>query len=260
MIQSQRREKIKSKLLQDKSVSVSVLAEDLNVSGETIRRDLEALSNEGFCKKTFGGAVLRTRTTMVVPQTVKKSLFAAEKQQIAKIAAQSVRPNDCIFLDNSTTVLAMCAEILDIPLTVVTNSVSVLQELNGNENTELIVTGGRLQTTTQGFFGQEVVKFLSTHYFDKAFFSCRGLHLQQCTFDSNEQSAALHQILLSRSAEHFLLVDHTKFGVCGFTNLNSSFTELQNLITDHPLDEQWRAVLDEAHVRYRWSLSQPKLL
>ena len=260
MIQSQRREKIKSKLLQDKSVSVSVLAEDLNVSGETIRRDLEALSNEGFCKKTFGGAVLRTRTTMVVPQTVKKSLFAAEKQQIAKIAAQSVRPNDCIFLDNSTTVLAMCAEIRDIPLTVVTNSVSVLQELNGNENTELIVTGGRLRTTTQGFFGQEVVKFLSTHYFDKAFFSCRGLHLQQCTFDSNEQSAALHQILLSRSAEHFLLVDHTKFGVCGFTNLNSSFTELQNLITDHPLDEQWRAVLDEAHVRYRWSLSQPNLL
>ena len=48
MIQSQRREKIKNKLLQDKSVSVSVLAADLNVSGETIRRDLEALSNEGF--------------------------------------------------------------------------------------------------------------------------------------------------------------------------------------------------------------------
>ena len=259
MIQSQRRERIKNKLLQDRSVSVSVLAEDLNVSGETIRRDLEALSNEGFCKKTFGGAVLRTRTSTIVPQTVKKSLFTAEKQQIAKMAAQSVRPNDCIFLDNATTVLAMCAEIREIPLTVVTNSVSVLQELNGCENTEIIVTGGRLNPATQGFFGQETIKFLNTHYFDKAFFSCRGLHLQQCTFDSNEQIAAVHQVLLERSAETFLLADHTKFGICGFTNLTSSFTELENLVTDRPLDEQWQAVLDEAHVRYRWSLSQPVL-
>lgn len=256
MIQSQRREKIKNRLLQEKSVSVSVLAEDLGVSGETIRRDLEALSNEGFCKKTFGGAVLRTRSTTVVPQTVKKSLFTAEKQQIARIAAQFIRPNDCIFLDHSTTVCAICGEIRDIPLTVVTNSVSVLQELNGCANISVIMTGGRLGAAEQGLFGQETLKFLNTHYFDKAFFSCRGIHMQQCTFDSTEQVAAVHQALLARSAEHFLLVDHTKFGVCGFTNLTSSFTELENLITDRPLDDQWRTVLDEAHVCYRWSTSQ----
>lgn len=257
MIQSQRREKIKNKLLQDKSVSVSVLAEDLNVSGETIRRDLEALSNEGFCRKTFGGAILCNRSTTSIPHTVKKSLFAAEKQQIAKIAVQAIRPNDCIFMDNSTTVLALCAEIRDIPLTVVTNSVSVLQELSGSKNTEIIVTGGRLNPAALGLFGQETQKFLNTHYFDKAFFSCRGLHLQQCVFDSNEQAAAMHQALLSRSAESFLLADHTKFGLCGFTNLTSDFSEIQNLITNRPLDEAWRAVLDEAHVCYRWSVSQP---
>lgn len=259
MIQSQRREKIKSKLLQDKSVSVSVLAASMNVSGETIRRDLEALSAEGFCKKTFGGAVLCTRSTTIVPQTVKKSLFTAEKQQIAKIAAQSVRPNDCIFLDHSTTVCAMCEEIKDMPLTVVTNSVSVLQELNGCAGITVVLTGGQLGAAEQGLFGQETLKFLNTHFFDKAFFSCRGIHMQQCTFDSTEQIAALHQALLNRSAEHFLLVDHTKFGICGFTNMTSSFTELQNLITDRPLDEQWQALLNEAHVRYRWSFSQPVL-
>ena len=257
MLSFQRRAEIKNLLLREKTITVSVVAEKFGVSDETIRRDLNVLSDEGFCNKTYGGASLAVRSVSSIPQRTKKDILVQEKRRMAKAAAGLIRPQDCIFLDHSTTISDMCGEIKEMHLTVVTNSLWVIAELSDCENINLVITGGHVNTDDRGLFGQECLGFLRNHHFDKVFFSCRGLHLQQCVFDSNEQAAAMHQALLSRSAESFLLADHTKFGLCGFTNLTSDFSEIQNLITNRPLDEAWRAALDEAHVCYRWSVSQP---
>ena len=75
MVLAQRREAIRNILLEKKTISVAQLSEFLNVSSETIRRDLDILSQEGFCKKTYGGATLNTRNTAFVPQAGRRSLL-----------------------------------------------------------------------------------------------------------------------------------------------------------------------------------------
>ncbi len=247
MLSFQRREEIKQLLLKEKSITVSAVAEKFKVSDETIRRDLNALSNEGFCYKTYGGASLANRSTSHVPQKMKKDLFVSEKQFMAKIAARLIKPKDCIFLDHSTTVSEMCAEIKTLPLTVVTNSLWVISELSNLDNIELVVTGGHVRTMDQGMFGQEALNFLRHHYFDKAFFSCRGLHPSKGIFDTSEHTASFHQTLIDRAAETYLLADHTKFGVSGFINI-MAYNELSTLITNSPLDEQWLEVFETNNV------------
>ncbi|MBD5094290.1 MAG: DeoR/GlpR transcriptional regulator [Subdoligranulum sp.] len=248
MLSFQRREQIKQMLIKQKSITVTAVAEQFGVSDETIRRDLNVLSDEGFCNKTYGGAFLATRSTSHIPQRMKKDLFVDEKRFMAKIAASFIRPKDCIFLDHSTTVSELCHEIKSMSLTVVTNSLWVISELSDLENIDLVVTGGHCRTMDRGMFGQETLNFLNHHYFDKAFFSCRGLNIDNGIFDASEHTASFHQALIDRAAETFLMADHTKFGVAGFINI-TSYSEIDNFITDSQLDASWQEIFETNGVK-----------
>ena len=105
MLSIERREKIKEILLTKKNVTVAEMADLFSVSTETIRRDFESLSNEGFLIKTYGGASLLFKKNVTVSQKIKSSIMREEKQQMARQAVKLIKPNDCIFLDHTTTVL-----------------------------------------------------------------------------------------------------------------------------------------------------------
>lgn len=122
MISAERRERIRTILLEKKSVTVAEIAALFQVSTETIRRDFDVLSDEGFLKKSYGGATLAPRKGTVISRQIKSGLMLESKRRMAKGAAGLVKPNDCIFLDHSTTVYEMCEEIAHMPLTVMTNS------------------------------------------------------------------------------------------------------------------------------------------
>lgn len=247
MLSFQRREEIKRLLLQQKSVTVGEIARQFQVSDETIRRDLAVLCNEGFCTKTYGGASLAARSTSAIASSIKKNLRVAEKKRIAEIAATQIKPKDCIFLDHSTTAAELCAEIRDLELTVVTNSLWVIRELSNQENIDLVVTGGNVRVPEQGMFGAEAQNFLRHHYFDKTFFSCRSLNLTKGVFDANEQVASFRQVLSEQSVCSILLADSTKFGVPGFVHI-IPYKELDVLITDSAPDAQWSEMLVKNNV------------
>lgn len=248
MLSFQRREEIKRILLQKKSVSVGEIAQLFAVSDETVRRDLAVLCNEGFCSKTYGGASLATRSASATASSIKKSLRVAEKKQIAQIAATLIKPKDCIFLDHSTTVAELCAEIRNLELTVVTNSIWVIQELSNQKNIDLVVTGGNVRVLDQGMFGAEALSFLRHHYFDKAFFSCRSLNQTKGVFDANEQIASFRQTLSEQSDCSILMADSTKFGVPGFVHI-MSYKELDVLITDAVPDARWSEMFAKNNIR-----------
>lgn len=247
MLSFQRQEEIRRLLLQKKSVTVNEIAERFHVSGETVRRDLAALSNEGFCTKTYGGASLVARSTSVTTSNIKKSLCVGEKQLLAKVAASQIKPRDCIFLDHSTTVAEMCHEIRNMYLTVGTNSVWVIRELANQKNINLVVTGGGISVDDQGMFGMETVSFLREHYFDKVFFSCKGLSLTKGIFDVNEQIASFHRALCEQSNQSYLLADQSKFGTPGFV-CTMPYIKPNVLITDMEFDDQWTSMLQENNV------------
>lgn len=235
-------------MLEHKSASVQDMAEKFNVSGQTIRRDFESLEKEGFLLRSYGGAMVKDRKMAYVPNTVKSELFVDAKRAICHQAATLIYPNDCIFIDHSTTALALCDEIAHLPLTVVTNSYRVVGRLAGSPNIQLISTGGVFQNGLEGFFGLETVKYLQQHCVDKAFLSCRAIDPLRGINDSDELIANVRQTVIENADSVCLLADHTKFGKSGFITV-CELEGLDYVVTDQPLDQEWRMLLLEKQVQ-----------
>ena len=248
MMTAQRREELKKYLLEHKSASVLEMSRLFQVSGQTIRRDFEALEKEGFLLRSYGGAVIKDRKTDFVPNTVKSELFVDEKKAICRRAASLICPNDCIFIDHSTTALALCDEIRQIPLTVVTNSYRVIGQLAGCMNIQLVCTGGTYQGGIEGFSGLETVRYLQQHCVDKAFLSCRAIDPQRGVNDAYETIANVRQTVVENADSVYLLADHTKFGKSGFITV-CGIDQLDYVITDSPLDREWKKIFAAAKVR-----------
>jgi DeoR/GlpR family transcriptional regulator of sugar metabolism len=244
----ERREQIRNILLERKSVTVAETADYFQVSTETIRRDFDVLQRCGFLDKTYGGASIKERVSNTVPQQIKSGILVETKRRIAKQAAVFLNPNDSIFLDHSTTVYELCREIENIPLTVMTNSIFVINHFAHNPLIKLVIPGGNLDINTQGLFGMETIDFLERHYLDKVFFSCRGINIQQGLCDSEEQVAALRRVIVKRTQNKYLLVDHTKFGKPSFIDI-AGFDQVDCLITDEKVSDDWHSFLRSQNTR-----------
>ena len=249
MISAERRERIRTILLEKKSVTVAEIAALFQVSTETIRRDFDMLSDEGFLKKSYGGATLVSRKGTVVSQRVKSGIMLESKRRMAKRAAALVKPNDCVFLDHSTTVYEMCEEIAHMPLTVMTNSLPVMNRLSEAANIRLVILGGNFDMVNQGFFGLEAVRSLKRYCLDKAFFSCRTLDIRHGLSDAEEMVADMRRNIVDSSDFTCLLADYSKFGksvfvqTCGYENINC-------VITDRKLNDEWKGFFKGEHIEY----------
>ena len=247
MMTAQRREELKKYMLEHKSASVLDMARRFQVSGQTIRRDFEALEKEGFLLRSYGGAMVKDRKTAFVPNTVKSELFVDEKKTICRRAVSRICPNDCIFIDHSTTALALCDEICQMPLTVVTNSYRVIGQLAGCYNIQLVCTGGTYHGGIEGFSGLETVRYLQQHCVDKAFLSCRAIDPLRGVNDAYETIANVRQTVIENADSVYLLADHTKFGKSGFITV-CGLDRLDCVITDRPLDREWHKLFAENQV------------
>ena len=247
MLTAQRREEIKKILWERKSVTAQEMVSLFQVSGQTIRRDFDALEKEGFLCRHYGGVMLKEPKTMLVPNRYKQEMFVDAKHAIALQAAPAIVPNDCIFLDDSTTTLMLCDELTDIPLTVVTNSHSVITRLGDRPSIKLISTGGIYDRQSDGYFGVETEKYLRQHCFDKAFISSTSVDLVRGVSDSDESRASVHSAVVSNTDKVYLLADHTKLGKTGFVTV-CALADVDCLITDRPVDDIWRTSLRENDV------------
>ena len=247
MMTAQRREELKKYLLEHKSAAVQDMADKFAVSGQTIRRDFEFLEKEGFLLRSYGGAMVKDRKMAYESNTVKSELFVDAKKAICRQAAALIYPNDCIIIDHSTTAMALCEEIAQMSLTVVTNSYRVVGRLADCAGIQLISTGGVFHNGLEGFFGLETVKYLQQHCVDKAFLSCRAVDALRGINDSDEMIANVRQTVIENADTVVLLADHSKFGKSGFITV-CELEQLNYVVTDEPLDQSWRRLLAEKQV------------
>lgn len=248
MISAERREQIKAILLERKSVTVTEVARHFGVSTETVRRDFEALSDEGFLKKSYGGATLISRKD-AAPRRAKSGIMYESRRRMARAAARLIKPNDCIFLDHSATVYELCQEIEHMPLTVMTNSLPVMNRLSDAPNIRLVTLGGNFDISSQAFFGLEAVRSLKRYCLDKAFLSCRTLDIRHGLSDAEEMVADMRRNIAASSDYTCLLADYTKFGRSVFIQ-TCGYEDISCVITDRCLDEEWRTFFDEKGIEY----------
>lgn len=249
MFALERQKIILEQLASEGAVWVSKLAAQLDVTEETIRRDLEKLENQELLLRTHGGAVSIDDSTHDLSLEKRKHTNSEVKEKLAKEAVKYINPGDTVFLDASTTTFFMAKYLKKMSgITVISNSLMVINELSGAENIKLIAIGGQVNVNLS-FVGGVAEKTIEEHYFaTKVFFSSKGITENAGILESIEQECDIKRRMIENSKTKYYLCDKSKFGKIGFVKL-ASIDTIDYFITDSDLDEAYMKKLCDYDVQ-----------
>src|SRR3954449_1867648 len=249
-----RRAQILERIQRDGGVSIADLARDLTVSPITVHRDLEHLSKEGLVERVHGGAreLLAGPATAIPPSgwEQRAPVARAAKATIAAHAAREIRSGSTIFLDSSSSSLALARQLVSEPtteLTLVTNSPAIAYELV-DERILVIVTPGELDQHMRLLAGRWTTDFLAGLNFELAFVSCAGVTLDAGLTTSRRALADVINVARAHAARTVGLIDANKFGRASLLTIARA-QELDAVVTDEGLDEATAAEYRAAGVR-----------
>lgn len=235
----QRRNALKALLIEKESVTINEVVEKFGVSVETVRRDFDVLAEEGFLNKIYGGATLRKRTSAPLSLDLLNNTFSSGKNRIAARAARFVKNGDTIFLDSSDTVLRMCSALLTKNITVLTNSLKVIQHLVESQTIRLICIGGNYCREQEEFRGPVALQTIQQFQVDRAFITCRSFDAQHGLGTTDEDQAFFKKSILAHAEQVNLLADHSRFGKISFAKF-ADFEDIDNIFTDEPISPEWQ--------------------
>ena len=250
-----RRQQILERIQRDGGVSVADLARELTVSSITVHRDLEQLSKEGLVERVHGGARALTGAgpATAIPPTGWEQRAAANrgaKAAIAAHAAREVRSGSTIFLDSSSTCLALARQLVSesvTDVTLVTNSPAIAYEIV-DEQILVIVTPGELDQHMRLLAGRWTSDFLSGLNFELAFCSAAGVTLEAGLTTSRRALADVINSARANAARTIGLIDSNKFGRASLLTIARA-EELDAIVTDNRLDERTAEEFREAGVQ-----------
>ena len=226
-----RQQQILDYLYQNHFASIEEIAQNIYISGATVRRDLQKLENKGFVRMVYGGVVLSEYSNGVVPVSLRDRENSAAKEIIAAKAAELIHDNDIVIFDASSTVRRICKHIKNRKnLTVITNNLRVCQELN-NTDVSVYCTGGALMKKRDCFLNHYAEEFLRQVTATSLFFSSQGLLENGDIVDSSEEEIALRKIMLSRVKNKIFLYDSSKVGkeypfkLCNISDVTHTITD-----------------------------------
>jgi len=231
---AERQREIVSIVDRENAVRVTSLARFFQVTEETIRRDLERLEVQGKLVRSHGGA-MSIVPGIEVPASERDASFIAEKVAIAREAARFIKPNDTILIDASTTTLYLARLMVDMPLTVLTNSIQVCAELSTRPRMRVVCTGGSLSTLSLSFVGPRAEHMLADYRVNRLFFSCTALDVAHGLSDTNEMQASIRQAMMAVSDERILMVDRSKLGLKALKRF-AGLGEVTSIVTNDNAD------------------------
>src|SRR3954454_25323167 len=254
MLARQRQERILEALRASGGVRVSDLTETLHVSYMTIRRDLDALAEQGLVEKVHGGAT--ATATAEAQRSADEPGFEAksvrelgEKEAIAVEAVRLVRPGTAIGVTAGTTTWMLARHLRDVPnLTVVTNSIPVAEVMRRSGRTDLsIVLTGGLRTPSDALVGPVADLTVRSMHVDLLFMGVHGMEERGGFTTPNLLAAGTKRALVRSPRQLVVWADHTKWGIVGLST-TAALDEADVLVTDEPLSPDAQASLG-AHVR-----------
>ena len=195
MLAAERQSRIARLITERQTVSVVELCNLFNVSDMTIYRDLRRLEGRGILQRTHGGAILLKQPPGDLPYYAREHEQVREKQAIARLSATLIHDGETIALDAGTTIATLARALVHKrDLTVVTNSVHVINELAGISDIRVIATGGSLWEPTMSMVGPLAVSALRRFAVDKAFLATPAISLEAGITNSNLYEAEVKSI------------------------------------------------------------------
>ena len=231
---NERQNNILSILKDCNSASVKELAARLFVSEATVRRDLTEMRSLGLLERSHGGAFL-SETAEEVSIFIRINKNAEEKERAVTNALPLIPPFQSVFVDSSSTALAL-AERMDLShKTVVTNNLQTAIQLSKKSDVHLIVLGGSVQYTTVSATGSLAVRQLQEFSFDLMICSCASIKNGEALERSLEQKE-IKATAFSRSRFRLLVFDNSKYDAHG-TYKVAMLSDFDAVATNAPLPE-----------------------
>ena len=225
-------------------ITVAELNDLLKVSEATIRRDLEELDQLGWIRRTHGGAIRVERAEKEPPILQRQDEQSDEKRRIGQAAAQLVQPHQTIFLGSGSTVSMVVPYIQDLPLTVITNSLPVINQLAGRDSIELIVIGGQFRQSELSMVGHVAEQAIREFRADLVLMGMRAIDAGHGFTSDYVAEAMTDRAILQMAPRCAVMADHSKFGRVSTVFL-APVTAVQTIISDRGLQPELAAELRE---------------
>ena len=234
----ERQRKILAEIEQRKRINVAQICDLFQISEATARRDLEQLSEQGKVQRVHGGAIviespLPDRAAPPEMPLVDRSLDQSEeKQRIGAATAKLIRDGESIFISSGTTALEVARNLRGRQnLTVITNSLQVINLLSNEAGITLVSLGGILRPSEQSFIGHISEQSLAEVRADKVILGIRALHLEQGLTNDYLPETRTDRAILKIGREVIVVADHTKMGRIS-TAFVAPLSVIHRLVTD----------------------------
>jgi DeoR/GlpR family transcriptional regulator of sugar metabolism len=244
---TERQQRILAELRLSPHVRISELAERFGVSTETVRRDVDMLSERGLVARAYGGAA-------AAPMGVQPSFgernqaHLEERIRIAQCAALLVEPGEVLMVDAGSTTIQFARHlaVTGHDLTVLTNSLPLASALGSNDSIDVILCPGDYSPAEAAVYGVETIAFLQRFRANRAFIGASGLSADGI-MDANRAASAVKRAMLSQADARYLLVDHSKFNQRKLS-LVERLTAINAVVADRTPDAALMAALENADV------------
>lgn len=236
MFPLERQQKIMDLLKLKKVLKISELTEELNISIDTLRRDLNTLTKQEKIEKIYGGVKLVESKFAESSMDERMVSHLEEKERIALQCTEFIQDGDCIYLDSGSTTYQIAKYIKHFKnLTVVTNSIPVVNELM-NSSVELVIIGGKIRLNEQSVVAYDYIFNFDQLNILKAFLCASGITVEKGISDYNLEEAITRKKIIDMSKEIYVAADSTKFGKDVTVSI-ASLDKIDVLVTDVNLNK-----------------------
>jgi DeoR/GlpR family transcriptional regulator of sugar metabolism len=244
---AERRQKVLDFVSRRGFVALGDLAQAIEVSESTIRRDLDFLNQLGVLKRTHGGAIYLGDGMTLPALEDRTSSQMEEKRAIARTAAVYVGNGDAILLDGGTTTLEVARQLVGRPLQIVTNSLPIANLFASNREADLVMLGGYVYPKTGVALGPLTVRMMEDIHVHRAILSVGGITAKGL-FNSNLLLVETERQMMRCADEVIVVADHSKIGRQALAFL-CELSTIDTLIVDAALTQAQRELIEQAGVR-----------
>jgi DeoR family transcriptional regulator, fructose operon transcriptional repressor len=251
----ERQERILEILIKENRICVSELADLLNVTDATIRRDLKYLESQEKLFRTHGGALYRDepvfwQTTFIESR---KQENPEAKRMIARYIATFIKDHESLLIDGGSTNMLVAEELARVRknLMVVTNYQKIGEIIaNGAGENRAIIIGGELMAQTQNTVGPIAENMIKSFRLDKALIGATSVMPGHGCYSANPQEGEIKRQMIAQSSESYVVVDSSKIGKYALYEF-SDFRDIDAVITDSNVGGRSREQFAENQVELK---------
>lgn len=238
MLPLERQKKIIELLSHKEVLKMAELTDELGISLDTLRRDINLLAGQGKIIKIYGG--IKLAETRFGESSMDERMInnLEQKEAIARKCSELIHDGDCIYIDSGSTTFQIAKHIKHKKkLTVITNSIPVINELV-HSDVELIIIGGKIRSEEQSVVAFDYIFNFHELNVRKAFICCSGITIERGISDYNLEEAITRKKMIAQAKEVYVAADSSKFGKDVTVSI-APLSQIDAIVTDTGLDRSF---------------------